>query len=179
MIIACGPEPTVRLLFHSDCACANADDSEHEVVDQQERRRLLVPGLGQRVFDHPTVFEPIFGLMATLPPEVHVYLLLHPFENLSASAFEFVADELLNSFSLYTLVFFMLASLFSFSMPSFQYSWQVPKYQAASFDSFGGVVTQLSLVTEQGFASFCRLLGRDIAPSHSIITAPLRSRTAC
>jgi hypothetical protein len=33
-----------------------------------------VPGLGQRVFDHPTVFEPMFGLMATLPPEVEAFV---------------------------------------------------------------------------------------------------------
>lgn len=135
MVVACGPEPTVRLLFHSGCACTNADEAEHEVIfatvarddaepvdklsengdtkrgrsshvpspkestseqqqgqpedalrelpedkqrqhDQQnrQRRRLYVPGLGQRVFDHPTVFEPMFGLMATLPPEVEAFV---------------------------------------------------------------------------------------------------------
>jgi hypothetical protein len=34
------------------------------------KRPLRVPGLGQRVFDHPTVFEPVFGLVAGLAPEV-------------------------------------------------------------------------------------------------------------
>ena len=72
VVVAAGPEASSRLLMHS-----GVGDPE-QLLPHGITVSLDLPALGRRVFDHPTVFYPVFLASTHLPRGKPKYQVQNP-----------------------------------------------------------------------------------------------------